>query len=82
MDRTQPMKGRFTRAQVKGILAQTWPNTKFFNRTWCQFDWAAAQAMAAGEKYERPHTLSAGDTICDMRWYVDENHSLIRKKNT
>jgi len=46
---------------------------KVFNRTWCQFDWAVAQAIVARGKYERPHTLSAGDTICDMRWYVEEN---------
>jgi len=46
---------------------------KVFYRTWCQFDWAVAQAMVAGGKYERPHTLSVGDTVCDMRWYVDEN---------
>jgi len=48
---------------------------KVFNRIWCQFDWAVAQAMVAGGKYERPHTLSAGDTVCDMRWYVEENQS-------
>jgi len=44
-----------------------------FNRIWCQFDWAVAQAMVTGGKYERPHTLSAGDAVCDMRWYVDKN---------
>jgi hypothetical protein len=41
----------------------------FFNRTWCTFDWAIAEEMVAGGWYERPHTLSAGDDICDMTWH-------------
>jgi len=41
----------------------------FFNRTWCAFDWAIANEMVAGGWYERPHTLSAGDDICDMKWH-------------
>jgi hypothetical protein len=42
----------------------------FFNRTWCTFDWAIANEMVEGGRYERPHTLSAGDAVCDMKWYV------------
>ncbi|GAB4417968.1 MAG: hypothetical protein Kow002_04650 [Anaerolineales bacterium] len=41
----------------------------FFNRTWCTFDWAMAQEMVKGGRYEREHTLSAGDEVCDMKWY-------------
>lgn len=41
----------------------------FFNKTWCTFDWAVAQEMVEGGHYERPHTLSAGDEVCDMKWY-------------
>ena len=41
----------------------------FFNRTWCTFDWAIANEMVEGGRYERPHTLSAGDAVCDMKWY-------------
>ena len=31
---------------------------------------ALAQAMATGGRYERAHTLSAGDPVCDMRWFA------------
>lgn len=43
----------------------------FFYRTWCQFDYAAAQAMAQNGRFERPHCLPQGDEVCDMRWYVE-----------
>lgn len=42
-----------------------------FRRSWCWYDWAVAQAMVGTEaeaRYERSHTLSAGDDVCDMRW--------------
>ena len=42
---------------------------QFFFRTWCTFDWAIANEMVQGGRYERPHTLSAGDEVCDMKWY-------------
>jgi hypothetical protein len=42
----------------------------FFNRTWCTFDWAIANEMVEGGRYGRPHTLSTGDAVCDMKWYV------------
>lgn len=46
-----------------------------FIKSWCWYDWAFAYAMVDGgyEKpghYERPHTLSAGDALCDMCWYA------------
>jgi len=42
-----------------------------FRRSWCWYDWALTRAMVDGEaltRYERPHTLSEGDDVCDMRW--------------
>jgi hypothetical protein len=43
-----------------------------FFRSWCQFDWALAQTIVEGTGlpgwYQRPHTLSQGDPICDMIW--------------
>lgn len=42
----------------------------FFFRTWCMYDWALAQIMTVGGRYEREHTLSDGDDVCDMRWYA------------
>lgn len=43
-----------------------------FFRSWCQFDWALAQAIVEGMEapgwYQRPHTLSQGGVVCDMIW--------------
>jgi hypothetical protein len=43
-----------------------------FFRSWCQYDWALAYAIAEGTGqpgwYARPHTLSQGDPVCDMTW--------------
>lgn len=42
-----------------------------FYRSWCLYDWAAADLLVGdGEHghYERPHTLSRGDPVCDMCW--------------
>ncbi|MDF1499770.1 MAG: hypothetical protein P1P76_04800 [Anaerolineales bacterium] len=43
-----------------------------FIGSWCRFDWAFANAIMEGTGqagwYQRPHTLSEGDVICDMRW--------------
>jgi hypothetical protein len=50
----------------------------FFNRTWCTFDWAIANEMVKGGWYERPHTLSAGDNVCDMKWHGMPEKSSIR----
>jgi len=50
----------------------------FFFRTWCTFDWAIANEMVAGGRYERPHTLSAGDEVCDMKWYGRPEKTSVR----
>lgn len=42
---------------------------EFMLNSWCTQDFALAQAMTKGGSYERPHTLPAGDKVCDMKWY-------------
>jgi hypothetical protein len=42
-----------------------------FYRSWCWYDWSFTYAMMDGTRermgyYERPHTLSQGDDVCDM----------------
>jgi len=44
-----------------------------FRRSWCTYDWALTYAIVDDGRdvrghYERPHTLSSGDPVCDMRW--------------
>jgi len=43
---------------------------ELFQKTWCTLDHPIAEAMVEGGRYERPHTLSHGDSVCDMRWLV------------
>lgn len=40
----------------------------FLLSSWCTLDYALAQVMVPGGQYKRPHTLSAGDPVCDMIW--------------
>ena len=43
-----------------------------FYQSWCLYDWAGADILAAdGQKghYSRQHTLSRGDSVCDMCWH-------------
>jgi hypothetical protein len=42
---------------------------EFMLNSWCRQDFALAQVMTEGGFYERPCTLSAGDKVCDMKWY-------------
>lgn len=53
----------------------------FFFKTWCMYDWALAQIMTDGGRYEREHTLSDGDDVCDMRWYAGTTWSSSSGKN-
>ena len=42
-----------------------------FFRSWCLYDWPGADVLAGGSRgdhYERPHTMSKGDSVCDMCW--------------
>ena len=44
-----------------------------FYRAWCLYDWAGADLLARDGKhghYERPHTMSRGDSVCDMCWWA------------
>lgn len=43
---------------------------EFMLNSWCTLDFALAQVMTEGGHYERPHTLAAGDAVCDMTWYA------------
>ena len=43
---------------------------KLFSETWCTFDYIAAEHVVEGGKYEREYTLSDGDNVCDMRWFI------------
>lgn len=43
---------------------------KLFRKTWCTFDYTAAEHVVESGKYEREHTLSDGDNVCDMRWSI------------
>jgi hypothetical protein len=43
-----------------------------FYHSWCLYDWVGADILAGdGQKghYSRPHTLSRGDSVCDMCWH-------------
>jgi len=42
-----------------------------FRQSWCRYDWPGADIVAGDghrDHYERPHTLSHGDPVCDMCW--------------
>lgn len=60
-------------AVVRQIVASTGDRGDLacFRSSWCQYDWPAADLIAGDGSighYERPHTLSHGDPVCDMRW--------------
>jgi len=42
----------------------------FFKESWCLFDYALPGYLIKGGHYERRHTLSSGDAVCDMKWYA------------
>ena len=43
---------------------------EFMRNSWCTLDFALAQVMTKGGRYQRPHTLTAGDRVCDMKWFA------------
>jgi len=43
-----------------------------FRKTWCTFDYALAENIVEGGKYQRKHTLSDGDEVCDMRYFINQ----------
>jgi hypothetical protein len=48
---------------------------EFMLNSLCTLDFALAQVMAKSGRYERAHTLSAGDGVCDMKWRAERRHS-------
>ncbi|MFW9856833.1 MAG: L-2-amino-thiazoline-4-carboxylic acid hydrolase [Candidatus Thorarchaeota archaeon] len=44
----------------------------FFRRTWCTYDYTVAEHLVEGGKYQREHTLSDGDEVCDMRYFISK----------
>jgi hypothetical protein len=47
-----------------------------FYQSWCLYDWPAADILAGGRAaerghYQRLHTLSRGDDVCDMWWSTE-----------
>ena len=41
-----------------------------FKKVFCTYDYSAAERLLQGGRYQREHTLSDGDEVCDMRWFV------------
>jgi hypothetical protein len=56
-----------------------------FRRSWCWYDWAITEVMVGGQRregyYERPHTMSQGDEVCDMCWYARRPQDEIGMEN-
>jgi hypothetical protein len=42
----------------------------FFRHSWCQYDFHFPALISQDGYYEREHTLSFGDGVCDMKWYA------------
>lgn len=47
-----------------------------FRRTHCTFDYTVGEHLVEGGKYQREHTLSDGDEVCDMRWSIEKEASI------
>ena len=56
---------------IKGLIA-LWEEMTLFRKTWCTFDYTSAEYAVEGGKYQRKHTLSDGDEVCDMRWFINK----------
>ena len=46
-----------------------------FRKVFCTYDYAAAERLIEGGRYQREHTLSDGDEVCDMRWFIVDTSS-------
>ncbi|UXX85255.1 L-2-amino-thiazoline-4-carboxylic acid hydrolase [Roseovarius pelagicus] len=56
-----------------------------FRQSWCRYDWPGADFIASDGKrghYQRPHTLSAGDRVCDMCWKAQAYGQMSRPNGT
>ena len=68
------MTVNFKRCPVHDYIKTQGPDSlEFFRNTWCKLDFAMGEHM--GGKYERPHTLSHGDSICDMTFTASPEKS-------
>ncbi len=47
-----------------------------FRKVFCTYDYAAAERLIEGGRYQREHTLSDGDDVCDMRWFIVDTSSV------
>ena len=69
----RPEAGAFAldiyRCPVRDYLASQ-GEEEFMRNSWCTLDFALAQVMTQGGHYQRPHTLTAGDRVCDMTWFA------------
>lgn len=64
----------FVRSLVEG--GEDRGELEAFYRSWCLYDWAGADLLAGDGThghYERLHTLSRGDPVCDMCWWASRN---------
>lgn len=46
-----------------------------FKKVFCTYDYAAAERLMEGGRYQREHTLADGDEVCDMRWSIADTSS-------
>jgi hypothetical protein len=46
-----------------------------FRKVFCTYDYAAAERLVDGGRYQRERTLSDGDEVCATRWFVVEASS-------
>lgn len=56
-----------------------------FRQSWCRYDWPGADLIAAdGDRghYQRLHTLSAGDQVCDMCWKAHGAEQMLQTADT
>lgn len=62
----------FTQCAVHQFIKMTGNDEEmdFFRNSWCLYDFALPSYLIESGHYEREHTLSHGDNICDMKWYA------------
>lgn len=70
----------FTQCAVHQFMKNLGNNGEmdFFRNSWCLYDFALPAYLTAEGGYEREHTLSHGDNVCDMKWYAKST----KQKNT
>ncbi|MGJ5619085.1 hypothetical protein [Sulfitobacter sp. MF3-043] len=56
-----------------------------FRQNWCRYHWPGADLIAADGMrghYLRPHTLSAGDPVCDLGWNARGSEQMLQSNDT